>query len=67
MRYGIARKPTERIPSGRTIGHPQMFDTREAAQKWLDGKAVEGWNWAADMHVVETDGTIKAEFPLNSN
>jgi hypothetical protein len=63
MRYGIARKPTPRLPSGRAIGHPKMFETREAGEAWLARKAAEGWSWANDMHVVETDGSIGVEFP----
>jgi hypothetical protein len=61
MPFAIARKPTDRMPTGRAIGRPNIFETREAAQKYLDSK--REWDWYADMHVIETDGEIKVAYP----
>lgn len=60
--FAIARKATERMPSGRACGYPGSFSTREQAQSFLDAKKADGWNWADDMHVIETDGSIQVAY-----
>lgn len=56
--FVIARRPTKREPTGRVCGYGGLYNTREEAQKLLDSKKEAGYDWADDMHVVETSGDI---------
>jgi hypothetical protein len=57
--FAIAYKATERLPGGRAVGYPGLYKTREEAQGVLDAKLAAGWDWAKDMHVIETTGEIE--------
>ena len=67
MSYAIARKPTELMPSGKACGYGGVYPTREIAQAVLAAKKSEGWNWADEMQVIETNSEIETAKSGESN
>jgi len=45
---------------GRVLAHGK-FDTREQAERKIESMDAQGW-----LHVIESDGTLKAMFPRQS-